>query len=286
MSSGAAHPVREKERIVQLDVLRGFALLGILPMNIQYFSMAGAAYFNPTAYGDFTGANYWVWLLCHLFADLKFMSIFCMLFGAGILLMTSRAEAADHRPAILHFRRMGWLILFGMLHAYFLWAGDILYDYGMCGLVVFFFRKLRPRTLIIIGLIVFSVTPVIMIVSGRALAHAPEALQALREDLWQPMPQGVAEELAGYRGGWRAEIQQRFGEAVNLETTYFIMWAFWREAGLMLIGMALFKLGFFDGRLSPRVYWTMIAMGLCIGIPVTLYGTLQDFARGWEFRYS
>ncbi len=128
-------PVAEKERIVSIDVLRGFALLGILPMNIQYFSMISAAYDNPTAYGDLHGANYWIWLFCHVLADQKFMTIFSMLFGAGILLMTSRIEATGKPSASLHYRRMGWLILFGLAHAYLLWSGDILVAYGMCGLV-------------------------------------------------------------------------------------------------------------------------------------------------------
>lgn len=119
-------PLAEKERIVSIDALRGFALLGILPMNIQYFSMISAAYQNPTAYGDLRGANYWVWLLSHVLADEKFMTIFSMLFGAGILLMTSRIEATGKPSAILHYRRMGWLILFGLAHAYLLWSGDIL----------------------------------------------------------------------------------------------------------------------------------------------------------------
>ena len=83
-------------------------------MNIQAFSMISAAYVNPTAYGDFHGANYWVWSLCHLLADEKFMTIFSMLFGAGIFLMSSHIEAAGKNPAALHFRRMGWLILFGL----------------------------------------------------------------------------------------------------------------------------------------------------------------------------
>jgi uncharacterized protein len=149
-------PVTEKERIVSIDVLRGFALLGILPMNIQYFSMISAAYENPTAYGDLKGANYWVWLLCHVLADQKFMTIFSMLFGAGILLMTSRIEATGKPSAALHYRRMGWLILFGLAHAYLLWSGDILVAYGMCGLLVYLFRKLRPRTLLVLALLTIA----------------------------------------------------------------------------------------------------------------------------------
>src|SRR5438046_2779024 len=146
-------PVAETERIVPMDVLRGFALLGILVMNIQSFAMVGAVYDNPTAYGDLKGANFLVWLLSHLLADQKFISIFSMLFGAGILLLWQRAEASGGRPARLHYRRMSWLILFGLLHAYLLWYGDILVIYGMCGLFVYLFRRKSPRTLFATALV-------------------------------------------------------------------------------------------------------------------------------------
>src|SRR5262245_23868641 len=79
--SANAGAVPQRERIVPIDVLRGFALLGILVMNIQSFAMIGIAYIFPYSYGDMTGANYWVWYLSHIFADQKFMSIFSMLFG-------------------------------------------------------------------------------------------------------------------------------------------------------------------------------------------------------------
>ena len=90
-------PVTDSGRIESIDVLRGFALLGILVMNIQGFSMIGAAYLNPTAYGDLSGANWWVWVLSHLFADQKFMTLFSVLFGAGIVMMWERAEATGRR---------------------------------------------------------------------------------------------------------------------------------------------------------------------------------------------
>ena len=88
-----AAPVSRTERIESIDVLRGVALLGILVMNVQAFAMPQAAYFNPTVYGDLTGANRYVWIAGRMFADQKFMTIFSMLFGAGIVLMTGRAEA-------------------------------------------------------------------------------------------------------------------------------------------------------------------------------------------------
>ena len=86
-------PITPSERFLSIDMLRGVAVLGILIMNIQSYSMIEAAYMNPAAYGDLTGINKLVWILSHIFADQKFMTIFSLLFGAGILLMTSKVES-------------------------------------------------------------------------------------------------------------------------------------------------------------------------------------------------
>jgi uncharacterized protein len=280
-------PVAEKERIVSIDVLRGFALLGILPMNIQYFSMISAAYGNPTAYGDLRGANYWVWSLCHVLADQKFMTIFSMLFGAGILLMTSRIEATGKPSAALHYRRMGWLILFGLAHAYLLWSGDILVAYGMCGFLVYLCRKLRPRTLLVLGLLTIAVASASLALYGAWSRHwSPAQLQIAREQLWMPTASQAANEIRAYRGSWSAQMQFRVPDSIQMENIVFVAFTFWRVTGLMLAGMALFKLGVFSAKQPASLYWTMIAIALCYGIPITVYGTHRDFAAGWDFRYS
>jgi len=285
--SKTAQPVAEKERIGSIDVLRGFALLGILPMNIQYFSMISAAYDNPTAYGDLHGANYWVWLWCHALADQKFMTIFSMLFGAGILLMTGRIEATGKASAVLHYRRMGWLILFGLAHAYLLWSGDILVAYGVCGLLVYLFRKLQPRTLLVLGLLTIAVASASLSLYGQWSRHwSSSEVQIAREQLWMPAPSQVAKEIAAYRGNWTTQMKVRVPNSVQMETTFFMVFTFWRVTGLMLAGMALFKLGVFSGKQPASTYWTMIAIAVCYGIPITLYGTHRDFASGWDFRYS
>jgi len=280
-------PVAEKERIASIDVLRGFALLGILPMNIQYFSMISAAYGNPTAYGDLHGANYWVWLLCHVLADQKFMTIFSMLFGAGIFLMTSRIETTGKPSAALHYRRMGWLILFGLAHAYLLWSGDILVAYGMCGLLVYLCRKLRPRTLLVLGLLTIAVASGSLASYGAWSRHWSSAqVQIAREQLWMPTASQTANEIRAYRGTWTAQMKFRVPDSVQMETIFFVAFTFWRVTGLMLAGMALFKLGVFSAKQPASLYWTMIAVAFCYGIPLTIYGTHRDFAAGWDFRYS
>ena len=135
-------PVSSSDRIVSLDVLRGFAVLGILIMNIQSYSMIGAAYLNPNAFGDLTGLNKWVWILSHIFADSKFITIFSILFGAGIVLFTNKAAEKGRSAAGLHYRRTFWLFVIGLMHAYLLWYGDILVIYALCALFVFLFRRL------------------------------------------------------------------------------------------------------------------------------------------------
>lgn len=103
-------PVSGADRIQSLDILRGFAVLGILLMNIQSFSMPGAAYLNPMAYGDMSELNGWVWKFSHVFADQKFMTLFSILYGAGILLVTQNAEKKFGKSAGLHYRRTFWLL--------------------------------------------------------------------------------------------------------------------------------------------------------------------------------
>src|SRR5579864_6524763 len=114
MLAQPAGPVLEPERIVALDALRGLAVLGILVMNIHGFSQIFADYMNPTAYrGSIQGADYWIWLTNHLFAEEKMMAIFCMLYGAGIVLLSSRIEARAKSAFPIYLRRSFWLLVFG-----------------------------------------------------------------------------------------------------------------------------------------------------------------------------
>jgi uncharacterized protein len=280
-------PVAETERIVPMDVLRGFALLGILVMNIQSFAMVDAAYDNPTAYGDLSGANFLVWLLSHLLADQKFISIFSMLFGAGIVLMWQKAESSGSRPTRLHYRRVGWMILFGLLHAYLLWSGDILYTYGMCGLFVYLFRRMSPRTLISSSLVLATIGSLIAIGLGLFWVPrmSPDSKAEFIDD-WQPSPQSINKELAAYRGSWIDEMPERVPSALEFETSMFLRFYGWKASSLMLLGMALFKLGAFHARWSRRQYLLLVGAGLLVGIPMIIVGVVQNFARNWDVRYS
>lgn len=283
VSTSDVGPVTQTERIASIDVLRGFAVLGILVMNIQAFSMIGAAYMNPTAYGDLTGVNYAVWLLSHVFADRKFMGIFSMLFGAGIVLMTSRREAAGVRTAGVHYRRMGLLLVFGLLHAYLLWYGDILFLYAMCGFVVYLFRRRRPGTLIIVGFLSIAIPTVLSVFFQWSIPYWPPEAMENTMRWWAPSHEVVAKEIAAYRGGWLGQFSHRAVTALFMQTLYLLIDGFWRAGGLMLLGMGLFKLDIFSAKRPSVTYVIMIVVGLFVGIPVILYGVYRNFALGWVF---
>ena len=279
-------PVVEDARIDSIDVLRGFALLGILIMNIQAFAMPEAAYYNPTAYGNLEGANLYVWLGGRLLADQKFMTIFSMLFGAGIVLMTSRAEARGDTRRV-HYRRMGWLALIGLLHAHLLWAGDILFLYAVCGMLVYPFRGMSPGRLLVLGTATVAVASAIFAGLQASLPSWPEeALTEVTLGGWQPTRAIVDEALATYRGGWLEQLPARSEMAFGFETFMLVIWGGWRAGGLMLIGMALYKLDVFSAGCSRRFYGALIAAALVAGIPVEAYGVALDFEFGWALDWS
>ena len=279
-------PVRAQERIVSLDVLRGFALFGILLMNIQSFAMPEAAYFIPAAYGDLTGADLIVWWFSHLFADQKFMTLFSMLFGAGIVLMTAKAERGGKRSLGLHYRRMFWLLVIGLLHGYLLWSGDILVLYAVCGFILYWCRRWPARWQLATGILVFAVGPLVGMAGAQMLAFAPPEVRAeLVTDLWPPADV-IQAELAAYRGGWRDQMAVRVPTTFEMETMAFLYWGLWRAGGLMLMGMALFKWGVFSGERSTRFYTVLIAIGALVALPVIAYGARQNFIHDWEPIYT
>jgi uncharacterized protein len=281
-----AAPVRDADRILMLDVLRGVAVLGILAMNIISFGLVSASYMNPMTNGELVGADRIVWLAGAILADQKFMTIFSLLFGAGVVLMTDRAAATGRSPAGVHYRRMGWLILFGLLHAHLLWFGDILYMYGMCGLLAYLLRRLRCGWLFVVGAVLITVPFGLMIASGWSMQFWPPEAIDQQMTAWAPDAETRAEEIATYQGGWLGQMSHRVPTALAFETFFMAIWGFWRITGLMLIGMALYRLGVVTGQRSNRFYLGLLAGGLLPGLALVLEGLRRNEAAGWTLEYS
>src|SRR5690348_6793406 len=151
-SPGIAAPTSQQERIVIIDSLRGIALLGILMMNIPYFAMPDPASYNPTVLNEWGTINGKTWYFIEWFLEGSQRAIFSMLFGCGTILFITRLEkrTTGAIPVEYFVRRQLWLLVFGLFNAFILlWNGDILFEYAIGGIIVFLFRKLAVKYLLI-----------------------------------------------------------------------------------------------------------------------------------------
>src|SRR5215831_15286533 len=267
---GAA--TRRTARITSLDILRGVGVLGMLPVHIQLFAFPTLARWNPMAYGDFTGFNWWVWLATAVLADGKFITIFAMLLGVSIVMMASDAGSREISAWRIHMRRMTVLLVLGLLHAYLLWDGDMLVPLALSGSVVFFARRLSPGKLLVLGGLVFATASVVSVGLTWSTAQSdPAALAAWRAQ-WTPRPEIINLEIAQYRGSWAEQMRQRVPAALEAQTVTFVTRFLWQMAGLMLIGMALFKLDVLSAARSEVFYRRMVILGFGAGILLNSLG--------------
>jgi len=303
-----AEPVAQQERISSLDVLRGFALLGILVMNIGDYALPGNFDYNPSILGPLSKLNLWLWAGRFILFEGKMRALFSMLFGAGVILLTSRLEKRGDAAISgdIFARRNMWLTLFGVLHGYFLWWGDILYFYGMTALLFLYpCRKLKAKTLLSAGIAVVLLTAGYRVVRLEQRGHLAERAAAAaklqsagqsltdeqKQDLkaWQtvvrnthPDRQELDKEIAEMRGGYGSVFQHNAPLVFSEQSAGFYRFGFCDSLGMMLIGMGLLQLGFLSGQLASRVYvWTAL-IGYAVGVPLGALSTWQVWRQNFE----
>ncbi|WP_334140860.1 DUF418 domain-containing protein YeiB [Atlantibacter hermannii] len=260
------------ERNVTLDVVRGVAILGILLMNIMAFGLPKAAYLNPAWYGDITARDAWTWALLDLFAQVKFLTLFALLFGAGLHMLLPRGKRWIQS-------RLTLLALLGFCHGLLLWDGDILLAYGLVGLVSW--RLIRDaqsvKSLFNTGVMLFivglGVLIVLGVISGDQLNRAwvPDASALQLEQFWRT--EGGME---GIR--YRADL---------LSSTLLALGAQygWQLAGLMLIGAALMRSGWLKGQFSPGHYRRAGVMLVLAGMAINLPSIILQWHLNWDYRW-
>ncbi len=267
----------QQDRFESLDILRGVAVLGILAINIQAMAMPVAYFANPalnTQY--FVGEGRDIWAIASTFFQFKFITIFSALFGAGIILMVGEEKPSPKFG--LHYRRMFWLLILGSLHAYLIWFGDILTPYAVAGLIVVLARRWRVRTLFIVGFILVALASLMMIAQHFALEYMPaEERDALLAEMFSPPPEAIAAEIEAYRGGFFARLPETAPTAVLFQVVQTLFLAP-RNIGVMMFGMALYKMGFFTLGWSFLRYVVLGAVALAIGYAGSQYATTQMFA--------
>ena len=269
-------PVSAHERIESLDVLRGCALLGILAMNIRAMAAPFSSYMYPYSQFDYAGATRAAYIFTGVVFDLKMMGLFSMLFGAGALLYSAKSTGTGKAPRGLWFRRMFWLLVIGLVHSYLIWEGDILVPYALCGiLLLWWVRRLKPWALVTLAVGLLAVGSLLSIGHGLQWQQMPDAERAQEAAIWMPTREQAAAQLAVMRGSYAEVVAHRAPFVVMTQTIYFIAFFFWRCSAMMLLGMALLKWGFLDGRRSPRAYLLVAAICIPVGLALAWYGIVQ-----------
>ncbi|MXY20060.1 MAG: DUF418 domain-containing protein [Dehalococcoidia bacterium] len=250
-----AGPVRESARITSLDLIRGVAVLGILLMNAVSFKFGTSPYFNLNAGGSETALDWTVGIFGEIFVDQKFMGLFSLLFGAGMILFIDRAAQRGRRAVMLNLWRNALLLLIGTLH-YTLWIGDVLMVYAVSSVFLIALRNLKNKTLISVGVVSF-------------------ALSAVCTLLVQSIANATGDPLSGI---WTAGQIDTNSPIPPL----FLFGYFLRALGLILMGAGLYRTGFMNGSLSPKVYRTTAIVGLAVGLPLAALGVIVTAANDYS----
>ena len=253
--SGTFAPVGAA-RNTALDAVRGVAVLGILVMNAVSFGLPAAAYTNLDAAGSQTPLDWLVGGAGEIFADQKFMGLFSMLFGAGIVLFAERAAAKGRRSVLLSLWRNALLFVMGVVHL-LVWDGDVLTVYALCAPVVLALRRLPPKVLFALGGACYAAVAVI----SWGVQASLRSYSSVLIDFWH------------------------YGDYYDVVETWFLADYFGRALGAMLIGVALYRTGVMSGQRTPSFYRRMAAWSLGIGLPLSGAGLAlvagTDFDIDW-----
>lgn len=301
-TGGKAQPVSAtgNTRLLSLDFMRGIAVMGILAANIVAFGHPMIAYMWPdgflTPHGE---TSDWLWVVQFVLVDGKMRGLFTLLFGAGLLLFLDKAwERGQGRW--LQARRLFWLLLFGLVHFFFIWKGDILTLYAMCGFICLAFVKWKPSTQMGVGITFYFIGAILFTAMSAFFYWVMERGGAETMAQANPDAGGAADMRAEFEGMKtmgldNAEVEtpliqsgDYFGYVQNNFTEHWVepltgIFIFGFETiPLILIGMALYRFGMFDGRIAARKQAVWGAIGVITGIAgslaIGLWALQQDLS--------
>lgn len=309
MLQAISSPVNQRERIRIIDIIRGIAVLGILLMNIPYFAQPAIQAYNINVMNEYSGINYFIWWGVEGLFEGTMRALFSMLFGAGCLLLIGRlSEKPGVDAALIYYRRLIWLFLFGMFHAYILlWPGDILYAYAICGLFLYPFKDIKPKFLFIIsmGLMLAMVAKGTyelynykqIRVQGESAMALDKYKIVLTEDQkadkerWldyqekvkpENMQKEAQKETARMQQDYFGIFNYLSGISAKLEGKKFYHWNFLDNMILIFLGMAFFKWGILTAARSKKFYWMLLISGYGLGLPLNFL----DLSASVETRFD
>ena len=287
-------------RIAQLDILRGVAVLGIYWINVMVAALPYSVYVLPMLLGEATYANILIWAFSETMVEGSMRGLFSMLFGASAMLFLNESRLAGDGLSVVdrYYRRSLLLVLFGLIHAWLLlWTYDVLYAYGLLGLFLFPLRKLGPGILLATGLalLVFGDTAMNQFVDNEVSNSTPQvryepglmpadfAIQgADDETVSQSILKQLEEEVLIYQSRYSIIFRFQIKDVIEQQSSNMYNIYFFDIGGMMLIGMALFKLGVLSGQRTRRFYLGLTLAGYALGLLVRGPETYEALHDGFD----
>ncbi|HET7896452.1 MAG TPA: DUF418 domain-containing protein [Flavisolibacter sp.] len=291
MQKETVQPVAGSDRIKTIDLIRGVALLGILLMNIPGFGIHWTAFYNIMR-GPHNTADFYTMTTVEMLFSGTMRGLFSMLFGAGMVLFTLNKKEVPGGPTVgeLYYRRLLFLTAFGLFNAFvLLWWGDILYMYGLAGMVLYPFRKTAAKWLFVLGFVCIGIgifknqlnynetkekrTAYLEAVTAEKAGHQLTAEQQaakaawLERQNWKPDADQTKKDIQEVQGNFVSVWQHYLPQNTDIETMGLYHWV-WDMLCMMFIGMGLLAIGFFSNKLSTSSYVMGLVLGYGIGIPI------------------
>jgi uncharacterized protein len=268
-------------RLVTLDVVRGLAVLGILLMNIIGMGLPAYAYVDPTYYGLEGPADLAAWAITYVLIDGKMRALFTMLFGASMVLIADRALARGEEPAEVHYRRMFWLLIFGLGHAWLLWYGDILVQYAVGGALAFFLWRWQSRALLAFAIGMLALQAGLTASSYPELAQERQEIAAeyaippaqldwreIAADSGYWTAEAADDQVAAYRGSFRDVFAERATMTIAFETS-ILLDNLPEILAFIAFGILFYRNGFLAGRWRPSSCRLVLLAGFLVAAPLT-----------------
>ncbi len=289
------HTPTPATRIPTIDAARGVALLGILLINIVAFAMPASAYVHPLAWGGTTPFDLGVWAVNQLLFEGRMRGLFALMFGVSALLVMERAAAAGERPAVVHFRRMLVLALFGLAHLTLVWDGDVLLHYAVIGLILIPLAGRSTKVLIGVAATILLVHTLVftagfafnlMTVHAAAQPGADAATIENARKLLQAFPgpgdSSIARDLAVFRGDYAGIVAHRWDQVPFLPIKLLTLLG-GETLAYMLIGMALYRVGLFDAaRWGPERLRRLAVRCYAVSLPILAAMTAWEILSGYN----
>lgn len=291
--------VSKHSRIASLDLIRGIAVLGLPTMNIIHFAMPSAAYLNPMAFSHDDFFNHFVFIFFNLFADQKFMGLFTLLFGAGLILLHNKNLELGKRPTLNYYSRLFFLFVLGVLHFWFIWWGDILMFYAIIGIFVYPLRNLSPKILIGFSILCFVVTLSVLYQPNINKDSLGKAHYLEIEEFYQANESQISTNknllLGTYTEAMIAnrklnadgpdpfEISSEEQNAIAMSLFGGLsMFIVFKMFTMIFMGMALYKLGFLQANLSSALYKKVALIGIISGLSITALSLACNYYNNWN----